>query len=370
MYYPRFTKVIIDYFMTRKPSIPRRNKINWHYVRDDVLFSTIKVVLRHQTTQQYGAILPIDLTTDDIRNTPKPKASARKKKGDSASSSTPPTPTPTTTVVAAPRLSAAAKEIPKNDNEDKESGKGGDEVSESERESNEEETRKEEEESFDPIPRTPEGSEDEGSDEEDQELRLSEEARIQEEEEADELYRDVNINQGRGLQVTQNIEDSHVTLTPVHPDGPQESSSVSSFMTSMLNPINDAGMESIFTTASSPIVSLQTLTPTMTPSTIATITTSRDAPIPPTTIPSIIPENLPTFNSAFRFDERLRSLKTTFSEYRQTNLFVDVVHAIPGIVHQYMTQQMTKATGGLNDEEREGSMHQLALHLKQLPGVQ
>nr|GFB54569.1 hypothetical protein [Tanacetum cinerariifolium] len=28
MYYPRFTKVIIDYFMTRKPSISRRNRIN------------------------------------------------------------------------------------------------------------------------------------------------------------------------------------------------------------------------------------------------------------------------------------------------------------------------------------------------------
>nr|GFC10562.1 hypothetical protein [Tanacetum cinerariifolium] len=31
----------------------------------------------------------------------------------------------------------------------------------------------------------------------------------------------------------------------------------------------------------------------------------------------------------FRFDERLRSLETTFSEYRQTNLFVDVVSGIP-----------------------------------------
>nr|GFB06346.1 hypothetical protein [Tanacetum cinerariifolium] len=124
MYYPRFTKVIIDCFMTRKPSISRRNRINWHYVRDDVLFSTIKVVSRHQTTQQYSVILLIELTTDDIINSktykeyyacatgeaaPKPKASARKKKGDSASSTTPPTPTPTTTVVAAPRLSAAAK---------------------------------------------------------------------------------------------------------------------------------------------------------------------------------------------------------------------------------------------------------------------
>nr|GEY40609.1 hypothetical protein [Tanacetum cinerariifolium] len=97
-------------------------------LRDDIPFSTIKVVSRHQNTQQYGAILPIELTTEDIRNTkaykeyyacatgeatPKPKASARKKKGGSASSTTPPTPiatpTPTTTVVAAPRLSAAAK---------------------------------------------------------------------------------------------------------------------------------------------------------------------------------------------------------------------------------------------------------------------
>nr|GFB55443.1 hypothetical protein [Tanacetum cinerariifolium] len=106
MYYPRFKKVIIDYFMTRKPSISRKNRINWHYVRDDVLFSTIKVVSRHQTTQQYGAILPIELTTDDIRNSkaykeyyacamgeaaPKSKASARKKKGKQPARATTPT---------------------------------------------------------------------------------------------------------------------------------------------------------------------------------------------------------------------------------------------------------------------------------------
>nr|GFC04087.1 hypothetical protein [Tanacetum cinerariifolium] len=97
MYYPRFTKVIIDHFMTRKPSISRRNKINWHYVRDDVLFSTIKVAYKEYYACATGEA------------TPKQKASARKKKGDSASSTTPPTPTPTTTVVSAPRLSATAK---------------------------------------------------------------------------------------------------------------------------------------------------------------------------------------------------------------------------------------------------------------------
>nr|GFC46873.1 hypothetical protein [Tanacetum cinerariifolium] len=145
----------------------------------------------------------------------------------------------------------------------------------------------------------------------------------------------------------------------------------------------------------------------------------------------------------------LRSLETTFSEYRQTNWFVDAMSAIPGIVHQYMTQQMTEAVReavqiqtdrlqdslqgendeflrnidenrkkiikgqvknqalveaydaekaildtygestilkrrredddqegpsvgsdrGLNDKKKEVSMHQLALHLKQQPGV-
>nr|GFA46707.1 hypothetical protein [Tanacetum cinerariifolium] len=201
-------------------------------------------------------------------------------------------------------------------------GKGGDEVRESEGESDEEEIRQEEEESFDPIPRTPEESEEESNVEEDQDLRLSEEARIQEEEDADELYRDVNIN---------NL------------DGPQESSSMSSFVSSMLNLTCDVGVEFIFTAASSPIVSLQTPTPIMTPSTIATITTSSEAPIPPPTIPSIILENLPTFNSAFRFEERLRSLETSFFEYRQTNPFADAVSTIPSIVQQFMTQQMTEA---------------------------
>nr|GEZ14457.1 hypothetical protein [Tanacetum cinerariifolium] len=200
---------------------------------------------------------------------PKPKASARRKRGGSDSFTTPPTaiasPRPITTVAAASRLTAAAKrkqparatnnddddddddeeEIAKLDEqEDTETGEGDAEETESDGESEEEETREEEEESFDPIPRTPEDDEDDGNGKEDQGLRISEEERIQEEEEVDELYRDADINQGRGLQVSQDIEDSHVTLTPVHPDGQHESSSVSSFVTSMLNPTSDAGTQS------------------------------------------------------------------------------------------------------------------------------
>nr|GFC55290.1 hypothetical protein [Tanacetum cinerariifolium]GFC55366.1 hypothetical protein [Tanacetum cinerariifolium] len=80
-------------------------------------------------------------------------------------------------------------------------------------------------ESFDPIPQTPEDSEDKGDGEEELGLNIGEEERHDEEEEEDELYRDVNINQGRGLQGTLVVEDTHVTLTPVKPDGQQESSS-------------------------------------------------------------------------------------------------------------------------------------------------
>nr|GFC09221.1 hypothetical protein [Tanacetum cinerariifolium] len=56
------------HFMSKDPSIPRRNKVNWHYVRDDHMFFTIKLVSRHHNTQQFNALLPIELTNKDIRN--------------------------------------------------------------------------------------------------------------------------------------------------------------------------------------------------------------------------------------------------------------------------------------------------------------
>nr|GEW96987.1 hypothetical protein [Tanacetum cinerariifolium] len=187
------------------------------------------------------------------------------------------------------------EEIAKIDVHDDIERRGDDnEESENDEESDDEETR--EEESFDPIPRTPKESEDDGN---------------------DELYRDVDINQGRGLQVSQDIKDSHVTLTPVHPDGQQESSSVSSqFVTSMLNPISDV------------VAPLPTPTPTMTPFIITTITTASHPPIPTTPIPSEVLQNLPTFDLVFRFDERLKSLEANFSEYRQTNPFAKAVSNI------------------------------------------
>ncbi|GKA42087.1 hypothetical protein Tco_0734747 [Tanacetum coccineum] len=86
---------------------------------------------------------------------------------------------------------------------------------------------------------------------------LDEEA-TNEEDEVNELYKDVNVNlEGRNNEMTdapctinettQVIEDTHMIITPVNPEGQQQSSSMSSgFVSNMLNPTPDTGIDSIF----------------------------------------------------------------------------------------------------------------------------
>ncbi|GJS79829.1 hypothetical protein Tco_0729710 [Tanacetum coccineum] len=106
MYYPRFTKLIVNFVMAKDPLIPRRNKVNWHYARDDPMFTTINVISRNEDTQLYGTILPAELTNEDIRNSesykeyyaiasgkipPKTKASKKKADSDATTKQKPPT---------------------------------------------------------------------------------------------------------------------------------------------------------------------------------------------------------------------------------------------------------------------------------------
>nr|GFA88461.1 hypothetical protein [Tanacetum cinerariifolium] len=336
MYYPKFTKVIVHYFMSKVPSILRRNRVNWHYARDDQMFTTIKLVSRHQNTQQFDAMLPIELTNADIKNSkaykeyyavttgatpPKTKASVRKTKSSYDTTITPP---PTT--AAGIRLSTSAKgkqpakasktkslttlskvamteaeqlKLPTkeayiklispklvvqkssdeeegsddqddddddaqdgdddqddenkddddqdkgdddddqeegNDDDDQDSDKEGKEFIHPRLSIHDEEETKDKE-SFDPVTKTPKNTDDEGDGEENLGLNVGREEGQDEEDDEDELYRDVNINlEGR------------VAPTTVAP--------------------------------------LPLSTPTLTPSTIATISTVPQAPTPPTTAPS------------------------------------------------------------------------------------
>nr|GFC00930.1 hypothetical protein [Tanacetum cinerariifolium] len=90
------------------------------------------------------------------------------------------------------------------------------------------------------------------------------------------------------------------------------------------------GMESIFTTCSSTVTPIPSPKSTMTPSIITTTTIASQPPILLTPIPSDIFPTLPTFASVFRFEDRVKSLEVNF-------------YNIPGIVHQYMHQQMPEA---------------------------
>nr|GFA42068.1 hypothetical protein [Tanacetum cinerariifolium] len=118
----------------------------------------------------------------------------------------------------------------------------------------------------------------------------------------------------------------------------------------MLNSTSDAGIESIFETTSqmdvhtpTSVAPLPVSAPTLTPSTIATITTVQQAPTPPTTTPSTLLQDLPNFASLFGFDHRLKTLEANLFEFMQTNQFAGAVSSILGIVQRYMDPRMNEA---------------------------
>nr|GEZ18541.1 hypothetical protein [Tanacetum cinerariifolium] len=223
MYYPRFTKVIIHFFMTKDPLIPRRNKMNWHYFRDDQMFTTIKLVSRHQKTQQFGAMLPIELTNEDIRN-----SAAYKEYYAIASGAAPPkTETSEHTIVR-------HKKKPATTHISQASGSGADEGTGSIPGDDDDQDDDDQDDNDD--------DDDDQDTDNDSDDFVHPKLSIHEEEAKDEESFDpIDVH------TTQEFEDTPVTLTLVNPDGQQQSSSVSSqFVTSMLNPSPDAGIDSLF----------------------------------------------------------------------------------------------------------------------------
>nr|GEW26677.1 hypothetical protein [Tanacetum cinerariifolium] len=397
MYYPSFTKVIIHYFMTKDPLIPRRNK--------------------------FGVMLHVELTNEDIRNSkaykeyyaialgatpPKTKASVRKTKSNYNTTITPPTTAGTRLLTLAkgkqPAKSSKAKgltvlskvamteaeqmklatkrslqqthisqasgsgadegtgiipgvpDVPTDESDEKISWKSSDEDNDDDQDTDNDgddfvhpklsihEEEAKDEESFDPIVQTPKNSDDEGNDDASLGLNVGGKQGQDAEDDDEELYRDVNINlEGRDVQMTdvhttQEFEDTH-------------SSSVSSqFVTSMVNPSPDAGIDSFFETtpwvdvqASTTVASLTLTAPTLPPPTIPTISQVQKATNPPTIVPSTFLQDLPNFGSLFGFDHRLKTLEANFSEFMQTNQFAGAVSSILGIVERYIDQRMNEA---------------------------
>nr|GEY40781.1 hypothetical protein [Tanacetum cinerariifolium] len=311
-----------------------------YYPRDDQMFITIKLVPRHQNTQQFGVMLPVELTNEDIRNSkaykeyyviasgavpPKTKASVRKTKSSFDTKITPPTAVGTRILTLAkgkqPAKSSKAKDegtgvipgvlgVPTDESDEEISCKSSDEDDDDEvddRSNDQEDDDDQDDDNQD------DNDQDDNNDDQDTDndgddfihpkLSIHEEEAKDEEsfdpidakDDDKELYRDVNIN----------LEG-------------QDSLSVSSqFVTSMLNPSPDAGIDSLFETT--PRVDVQAST-TVAPLTLTALT------LPPSTIPTIS-----------------ETLEANFSEFVQTNQFARAVSSIPGIVERYMDQRMNKA---------------------------
>ncbi|GKD74982.1 hypothetical protein Tco_1333264, partial [Tanacetum coccineum] len=156
------------------------------------------------------------------------------------------------------------------------------------------------------------------------------------------------------IQGTQVTEDTHVIITDATPEGQQQCSSVSSgFISNMLNPNPDTGIDSILNlkTASTSLVDVPVSTNVeMPPSSITPlppppfIQPQQQTPIPtPIIVPSTSLQNLLTFGSLFKFKDKVKALEDDFSEFKQTNQFASAVTSIPDIVDTYLANKMNKA---------------------------
>nr|GEY25012.1 hypothetical protein [Tanacetum cinerariifolium] len=349
MYYPRFTKVIIHYFMTKDPSIPRRNK--------------------------FGVMLPVELINEDIKNSkaykeyyavvsgaapPKTKESVRKTKSNSDTTITPLT-------IADTRLSTSAKgKQPAKSSK----AKGLTVLSEVAMTEAEQMNDEDDDDEVDDDDKDDDDQDDNDDDQEtDNEVMtlyilsyifMKKKLKIRKalipsekgkdaEDDDDALYRDVNINlKGRDVQMTdvhttQEFKDTHVTLTSVNPDG----------INSLFETTPRVDVQALTT-----VVPVTLTAPTLPPPTIPTISQVPQEPTPPTTAPSTFLQNLLNFSSLFGFDHRLKTLKANFSEFLQTNQFAKSIFSIPKIVERYMDQRMNEEikvavqiqSDGLQDE--------------------
>ncbi|GJX67969.1 hypothetical protein Tco_0303696 [Tanacetum coccineum] len=433
MYYPRFTKVIINHLMSQDQSIPRRNKVDWHISNNDPILTTMRFIPQYEVVQKYGVILPDNLTNQAMKESeayktyfafatgkaiPKPKyvrRSTKEKTNQAPEASSgkrlkatakvtklgkkkqPAKGLDTLSEVAlteAEKMKIALKRIKTQQHSSHASGSGKDEGNgvtsgvpdvpsydfeaeqiswkssdeeddddeanigkdEDDNDQGDEDERidsdndgddfvhpkfsiHDEEDSFDPKVQTPshvESTDDEDSDEEIQGANVKgdeqDEEEINEEVEANELYRDVNVNLvGRDTEMT----DAPRTLFKLH------------------NP--DTGIDSIFnlntkstslidipvTTIAKPPL-LSATTPPLPPTPL--ITHLQQTPVPtPATVPSSSQQDIPNFGSLFGFDHRLKTLENDFSKFNQTNQFTAAVASIPGIVDTYLANKMNKA---------------------------
>ncbi|GKA99341.1 hypothetical protein Tco_0827278 [Tanacetum coccineum] len=416
MYYPRFTKLVVNFVMYKDPSIPRRNKDirNSESYKEYYAIASGKIPPKTKgskkkadtdaTTKQKPPTVPKEKKEKKSgKGKQKAKDGSGADEGTGVSPGVPDAPDYDSDDVISWRSSEDDQADDKNDddenaqdnknddkNDDDENVQDDDDEAHTELEddgddfihlkltTHDDETIHEEEtdedDTFDPIVHTPSrvsSSDDEDSNNEvegmDDEGEKSDEDATYVEDQENEAVKDTNANlEGRDdvmtnvilpqVQATQEIEDTYVTLTPVNPDGQQQSSSVSSgFVSNMLNLNQDTDVDAIFGQHAegtalidihvTAIAEPSFFAPTNRPPKPNPLFIQLQQPpiLTPATTPSSSLQNLPDFGSLFGFDYRLKALEDNFSELRQTNQYAEALSSIPGIVDQYLANKMQEA---------------------------
>ncbi|GJX80663.1 hypothetical protein Tco_0328812 [Tanacetum coccineum] len=381
MYYPRFTKVIVDYFVAKDQAIPRRNNMFWHYTRDDFMFTTVRVISKHQDTQVY-VLYEVALSEADQMKLATKKSkkefhnSHANGSGDGVDiqSKVPDEQQHTVSgtnegagdkpeVLDVPVYRSESEEESwtssqgedeeendehdnandnddedddqENDNGETESDDDGDnfvhpnlsiyKADDHEKEKEEEKANDDDEVSSDQMVSTEpdyEMSNEEENQEDDDNVMGGE----QEDEEDEELYGDLNLNLDKrdaemtNAQTNQETKEVHVTLT-IEPIVVQQQSLLFSATTE--TPSSDT----IIPQPPIPIIQSQQQTHDSTTTTSST-----------TTLPEI-----PKSTSLFSFERRVSSLETELSELKQTNQFAEALSSISGIVDNYLASKMKDA---------------------------
>ncbi|GJS26307.1 hypothetical protein Tco_0486927 [Tanacetum coccineum] len=424
MYYPRFTKLIVNFVMAKDPSIPRRNNVHDDQLRRKLIQSGKGKQKAKELETISEAVLTEAEQLKIITKRSRKETHSSHASGSGADEGTGVTPG----VPDAPDydsdddISWKSSDDDQDDDKIDDDEKAQDDEDEDKNDDNEtaqddedddihdddenaqdddveaqteseddgddfihpkltthddeiiHEEETDEDDTFDPIVHTPSrisSSDDEDSDNEvegmDVEGAKSDEDATYVEDQGNEAVKDTNANlEGRDdvmtdvilpqVQATQEIEDTHVTLTPVNPDGQQQSSSVSSgFVSNMLNPNQDTGVDAIFgqhaeatSLIDTPVTAIAEPSfsaPTNHPPTPNPLFIQLQQPpiLTPATTPSSSLQNLPNFASLFGFDYRLKALEDNFSELRQTNQYAEALSSIPGIVDHYLANKMQEA---------------------------
>ncbi|GKD82905.1 hypothetical protein Tco_1349744, partial [Tanacetum coccineum] len=343
MYYPRFTKVIVNFFMTKDQSIPRTNRVNWHFTRDDPMFTMIKTVSRHEDTHLYGAILLDELTNEAIKDSESYKEYCEGTGGKPR-------------VPDVPTYGSDDEQISWKSSDEENDDEVGMSDDDDDNDDDDDDADNQDNDGQDDDGQEYDGQDNEGQDDDnkqtdsdndgddfvhpkvstqDQEERQDEEdneeegeelnEETDEEEEVNELYRDVNVNlEGRDTEMTDAqqtndqgthiIEDTHVIMTAAAPEVQQQSSSVSSsFISNMLNPNPDTGIDSI--------INLNTES-----TSLVDVPVTKNVEMPPSS-----------------FEDRVKALEDDFSKFKQANQFATAFASIPGIVDTYLANKMNEA---------------------------